>query len=618
MKLAPFFAWIAIATTALLIFAAACSERADNSVPAPPSAPLDPHLVSNTPMPMPPQGDELRPAVNIQLFGGDNLSDVRKASLADLIERIQGAVVEIAVGRGSGSGFVISSDGLVVTNEHVVSGARKVEVWLTNGKRHYGEVLERNADADLALVKINSSDHFAAIGVGDTSAVRVGDEVLALGFPLADRIGSDLTVTRGIISSTRSVGGVAIFQTDAAINPGNSGGPLVNMDGDVIGVNTSKIDEIGGRPVDNIGFAVSAAELERRLRGLSGMRVAKAGSPTATPTPSNTPTIAPTPTITQTPTITPTPTPTQTPTITPTPTPTQTPTITPTPTPTLTPTPTFTPIPTRTPTPTATPIPPFVRASAGYKHTCGLRADGGVVCRGGLQQVSEGPFIDIISSDGIAWSKHGRSYGLKDDTWVNLRTLESTNLRGSVSFGDYYWGRYWSHCELDKDGAVKCHNIGYASVQHERFVQISGGGDTKFCGLRSDGYVVCWGEGRSWSEGDLLKDKRFKSIAVSNDFACGIRDDDTVDCWGNLDEASPPEDGRFKSLASGFSHVCGLRTDETVVCWGNNDDGQASPPEGEKFVDIDCGFAHSCGVNKEGVIICWGDNSSGQSHPPLR
>ena len=73
--------------------------------------------------------------------------------------------------------------------------------------------------------------------------VRVGDEVLALGFPLADRIGNDLTVTRGIVSSKRSEGGVEQFQTDAAINPGNSGGPLVNSDGEVIGVNTSKIEE---------------------------------------------------------------------------------------------------------------------------------------------------------------------------------------------------------------------------------------------------------------------------------------------------------------------------------------------------------------------------------------
>ena len=102
----------------------------------------------------------------------------------------------------------------------------------------------------------------------DPKRVRVGDEVLALGFPLADRIGSDLTV-RGIVSSKRMESGVEQFQTDAAINPGNSGGPLVNNSGEVIGVNTSRIEETsGGRPVANIGFAVSVSELESRLPSL--------------------------------------------------------------------------------------------------------------------------------------------------------------------------------------------------------------------------------------------------------------------------------------------------------------------------------------------------------------
>ena len=127
-----------------------------------------------------------------------------------------------------------------------------------------GDVLEQNAGADLALVQLDSKEEIRAadIVVGDPDKTRVGDEVLALGFPLADRIGSNLTVTRGIISSTREVAGVDLFQTDAAINPGNSGGPLVNMDGAAIGINTSKIDATtDGRPVDNIGFAVSVIEL---------------------------------------------------------------------------------------------------------------------------------------------------------------------------------------------------------------------------------------------------------------------------------------------------------------------------------------------------------------------
>ena len=164
--------------------------------------------------------------LNIQFNGAPaDLSDQRKSSLADLIESVQAGVVQITTSGGSGSGFILSADGLVVTNEHVVAGTDRVGVWLTNGRRYDGDVLERDATADLALVRIDSGDSFDAIPVGNPDAVRMGDEVLALGFPIADRIGNSMTVTRGIVSSIRIVGGLDLLQTDAALNPGNSGGP---------------------------------------------------------------------------------------------------------------------------------------------------------------------------------------------------------------------------------------------------------------------------------------------------------------------------------------------------------------------------------------------------------
>ena len=124
--------------------------------------------------------------------------------------------------------------------------------------------------------------------------MRVDDEVLALGFPVAEALGHSLTVTRGIISSTRTVSGVALLQTDAAINPGNSGGPLVNRAGAVIGVNTLRIEETaGGRPVTNIGFAVSVAELGRVLDARNGQPSTDQAAPTATSVPRPTPTPAP-------------------------------------------------------------------------------------------------------------------------------------------------------------------------------------------------------------------------------------------------------------------------------------------------------------------------------------
>ena len=226
-----------------------------------------------------------KPEPNIHFIGAADLSDESKTSLAELIERIQAGVVQITVGTSSGSGFIIDADGLIITNDHVVGGERSVGVRLINGRFYEADVLERDATADLALVQIDSNDRFHAIAVGDPDGVRVGDEVLALGFPLADRIGNSLTVTRGIISSTRIVDGVDLLQTDAAINPGNSGGPLVDSEGEVIGVNTSRIEETdSGRPVNSIGFAVSVIELERRLPTLNARRVSNPVTTTPTPT----------------------------------------------------------------------------------------------------------------------------------------------------------------------------------------------------------------------------------------------------------------------------------------------------------------------------------------------
>ena len=400
------------------------------SVPAPPATntPLPPATntplppATNTPLPpvtnTPPTSD--RPALNIQFIGAADLSDESKSSLADLIESIQAGVVQITTSSGSASGFIITADGLVITNEHVVSGETSVGVWLTNGRRYDADVLELDATSDLALLQIDGGDSFQAFAIGNPDTVRMGHEVLALGFPLADEIGTNLTVTRGIISSTRVEDGVQLLQTDASLNPGNSGGPLVNNNGEVIGVNSSRIEQTdAGRPVTNIGFAVSVSELENRLPTLGGQFASLATPlPAQTPMPASDPTWTPAPTFTPEPTWTPapifTPEPTSTPTLTPTPTITPTPTLTPTPEPTWTPlptwtpTPTFTPLPTWTPTPTftptstPTPIPPFVSVSSSFhKFACGLRADGVVVCRGAMYNFSQGYIVGPPEDQGL-------------------------------------------------------------------------------------------------------------------------------------------------------------------------------------------------------------------------
>ena len=257
----------------LISIIAGCSDDPGKSPESPPSP--------STSTPPPPAASTQvppdRPALNIQFIGAADLSDESKSSLADLIESIQAGVVQITTNSGSASGFIITADGLVITNEHVVSGESSVGVWLTNGRRYDAHVVERDTTSDLALLRIDGGGSFQAIAAGDPNTVRMGDEVLALGFPLADTIGTNLTVTRGIISSTRTVDGVQLLQTDAAINPGNSGGPLVSTNGEVIGVNTARIEETAsGRAVTNIGFAVSASELARRLPTLGGQFAALA------------------------------------------------------------------------------------------------------------------------------------------------------------------------------------------------------------------------------------------------------------------------------------------------------------------------------------------------------
>ena len=190
-------------------------------------------------------------------------------TLAQTIERIERSLVYIKTPSGSGSGFIVEENGLVVTNAHVVEDFETVSVVTADGVEYAGDVLGVDEIADLALVKVRAGKRFDAMGLGDSDGVQVGDDVIALGFPLLYELGSSLTVTRGIISSKRVYEGVEELQTDAAINPGNSGGPLVDRDGRVIGVNYAELPLSDGSPVDNIGFSVAVNELKKRMDALA-------------------------------------------------------------------------------------------------------------------------------------------------------------------------------------------------------------------------------------------------------------------------------------------------------------------------------------------------------------
>ena len=163
-----------------------------------------------------------------------------------------------------GTGFVISDDGYIVTNNHVVENATKVDVRLA--KQNYtAKVVGRDTATDLALLKIEPKSKLIAIPLGDSDKVRVGEWVMAIGDPLT----FDKTVTVGVVSAKERSGLTAdaatrsfenFIQTDAAINFGNSGGPLINVNGEVIGINTAMF-----RPAQNIGFAVPINTLKQVL-----------------------------------------------------------------------------------------------------------------------------------------------------------------------------------------------------------------------------------------------------------------------------------------------------------------------------------------------------------------
>ncbi len=158
--------------------------------------------------------------------------------------------------KGLGTGMLMDAKGYILTNNHVVGGATKITVLLANGNKYNAKLIGADPKTDLAVIKISSPSPLPHVTFGDSDKMEVGDWVIAIGHPR----GLDQTVTQGIVSAKHRRGITDpssyqdFLQTDAAINPGNSGGPLLNLDGEVIGVNAAIVSQSGG--FEGIGFAI--------------------------------------------------------------------------------------------------------------------------------------------------------------------------------------------------------------------------------------------------------------------------------------------------------------------------------------------------------------------------
>jgi serine protease Do len=219
---------------------------------------------------------QVRRAAQDLPFGSDD-------PMGQFFERFFGAPRGPERRSGLGSGFIIDGDGTILTNFHVVDGAQKIVVTMDDGKNYDAKVLGKDEKTDIAVIKIAAGRNLPAVDLGDSDRLQVGEWVMAIGNPF----GLDHTVTSGIVSAKgRQIGAGPydnFIQTDASINPGNSGGPLINLRGEVVGINTAIFSQSGGNI--GIGFAIPANSVKDLLpqlrdkgkvvRGYLGTKVQK-------------------------------------------------------------------------------------------------------------------------------------------------------------------------------------------------------------------------------------------------------------------------------------------------------------------------------------------------------
>ncbi len=213
-----------------------------------------------------------------------------RLTVAELVRRAQDAVRFVQTSTGSGSGFVVTADGYVLTNSHVLDGARQAVVGAHDGREVSAPVVADDPDLDLALLKLPGAGH-PFLSFGSSAALAVGEDIVILGYPLGLKT---LTATRGILSARHS----GWLQTDATANPGNSGGPGLTLRGDVIGVATSKLG--GAQRVENVNLLIDGDQARQTLDAWiashrAGTLPPPSGAPAPPPTTPTPPPSAPAP-----------------------------------------------------------------------------------------------------------------------------------------------------------------------------------------------------------------------------------------------------------------------------------------------------------------------------------
>ena len=235
-----------------------------------PSIPLEVKPVAYTQAPTV-EALAAEPQVQQAPITANNYTQDLQSALVNLYQAANPAVVYIINGQGSGSGFVYDAEGHIVTNHHVISGSRQFEVVFASGERMLGKLVGSDEDSDLAVIKIDEMPAgVTPIPLAEFSSIQVGQIVAAIGNPFGEQGSMSMGIVSGVgrsLQSQRSgsnMGGYSlpeVVQTDAPINPGNSGGPLLNLNGEVIGVNSAIATTSGTN--SGVGFAVPASALQR-------------------------------------------------------------------------------------------------------------------------------------------------------------------------------------------------------------------------------------------------------------------------------------------------------------------------------------------------------------------